>query len=502
MLLLLIILVLAVALFVVARQSRRHRRAARGSADRLLETQTRSDQRDAELRHLVHTQLPALEKGLWQGQATEVPGPLHQGLAGTQFGIAQAAVLQQFHDVTVQASNRAEGVAKAMVLTVMQSMQSLLNDTTHSIENMLERHHDPMVLADANDIDHASSQLGRRVQVINVLLDAWPGRQRKAAPLLSVVRGGQSRIRDYDRIKITGDSTYSVVSGAVEPVVLAVAELLDNAARHSEPGADVQVWFVHAHNGVTIMIDDSGVGLKPEARQSAATVLSGQVPVRLTQMGSRPKFGFLAVGVLARRYGFQVSVDQTSPYGGVRAAVYVPAALLTVSDKQDSDQGSAPSRRRAAAAQGQIQAQGQTREQPQPYAQPQAYGQAPSYGRPQAYGRPQPGDYTQAQVPAQAHVPPPLDTRTPGTHGRHSTGRHSMQEEPTGVAQTAPPAAPSAAPPADGALPQRRRRAPRATGTAAAPGAQAPISSSNSLGDFVGGIHEARRARRNPDERT
>lgn len=35
------------------------------------------------------------------------------------------------------------------------------------------------------------------------------------------------------------------------------------------------------------------------------------------------------IGVLAARYGFSVSVDTTSPYGGVRAVVLLPDDLLT-----------------------------------------------------------------------------------------------------------------------------------------------------------------------------
>lgn len=329
--------VLALVVVAAGLVIRRYRRDARLTEGRMDALRREVDMRDAEARHLVHTQVPTLLQSLWQGHEVEVPVPLHPALHDTSFAASRDSVLQQFREVTAQATARAEDGAKAAVSTVTRSMQGLLNDTTNAIDVMLRKHDDPAVLADANDIDHASSQLVRRTQIVNVLTGSWPGRQRRNSPLLDVVRGGVSKIRDYDRITITGEPAYNVVSGVVEPVVLAVAELLDNAARHSEPGSDVQVWFVQAHNGVSVMIDDSGVGLKPEAKESAARLLKGEEQVRLTQLGSRPKFGFPVVGVLAQRYGFRASVDQESIYGGVRAGIFLPSALLTTSDSTEPE---------------------------------------------------------------------------------------------------------------------------------------------------------------------
>ncbi|MEU6082585.1 ATP-binding protein [Streptomyces sp. NPDC047108] len=306
--------------------------------------------RDAEAHHLVEHRVPALMKGLWQGRPTETPGLLHDELAGTPFAQAQYTVLEMFSGVPAEASERAESAARAAVKTVTRSMEALLNEQQRAILDMLERHHDEKVLYDANAIDHASSQLSRRTQVIGVLTGSRPLRQRTNSPLEDVVRGGISRIRDYQRVKVTGRPAAAVVSRVVEPVVLAVAELLDNAARHSEPGSDVRVWFVEGHNGVSIVIDDAGVGLKPEDRELAARQLSGREPVLLTQLRNPPKFGFSAVGVLAARYGFRASVEQESDYGGVRAVVYLPKELLTTD--LDGQSSSAARTRTAGAGNG------------------------------------------------------------------------------------------------------------------------------------------------------
>jgi hypothetical protein len=83
------------------------------------------------------------------------------------------------------------------------------------------------------------------------------------------------------------------------------------------------------HNGACVIVDDAGVGMDAHAVESAGRLLDGARAVDVTRLGDPPRFGSAVVGVLARRYGFSVSVDTRSPYGGVRAVALLPAALLT-----------------------------------------------------------------------------------------------------------------------------------------------------------------------------
>jgi hypothetical protein len=140
----------------------------------------------------------------------------------------------------------------------------------------------------------------------------------------------------------------AVISRAVEPVVLTVAELLDNAARHSQPNAPVEVNFQPAHNGMAIVIDDAGVAMNAEELARAERLLSGQESVEINRLGDPPQVGFAVIGVLAARYGFTVSVDTRSPYGGVRAVVFLPGALL--SHPKERDKGKDKPAREAAPA--------------------------------------------------------------------------------------------------------------------------------------------------------
>ncbi|MFE0774283.1 ATP-binding protein [Streptomyces sp. NPDC058861] len=313
----------------------RRRAVERLGRIRHLETRVRDGEqrvaaRDEEAQYLAANRLPALVSALSRGEGSSYRdvGLLHPQLAETQTGTAYRDVLGQVATLTSEASQRAEGAAGTAVQAVVRSLQSLINEQQVAVTALQELKSDEDTLAITIPIDHASSQLARRAQVVGILTGMWPGRQRDDTALLETVRGGVSRIRDYPRVEINGEPAAYVAGRAVEPVVLAVAELLDNATRHSEPGTKAYVWFLEAHNGISIVIEDAGIGLAPEERERAARLLSGRDPVRITELRTPPRFGFLAIGQLATRYGFHVSVEQQSVHGGVRAVLHLPGTLL------------------------------------------------------------------------------------------------------------------------------------------------------------------------------
>nr|WSX79095.1 ATP-binding protein [Streptomyces sp. NBC_00899] len=280
--------------------------------------------REAELAHLVDVRLPAVELGGRRPQQ----GLRDDRLAGAAYGQRMDQVVNRFVGAVEKARVRADQSAKATLKAAMRSVQALANEQQLSISDMQDRHDSPYVLQDLMEIDHANSQFARRAQAIAVLCGSWPGRQRAASPLIDVLRGAKSRIRDYQRVEIGPGPDIDVISRAVEPVVLAVAELLDNATRHSQPNTSVEVTLRPAHNGTTVVIDDAGVGMDELEVSLAVERLGGGENLDINRLGDPPQFGFAVIGVLAARYGFSVSVDTRSPYGGVRAVLFLPKALL------------------------------------------------------------------------------------------------------------------------------------------------------------------------------
>jgi hypothetical protein len=319
---------LAVAALAVLVMLLRQRRITTRLRNRVATLEGGQRLRDDELAHLVTTRLPVLVESMY-GRPVDVPGPLQPRLTEFPYGRHLDKITEMFAESAGRAKTRADESAKATLKSMMRGVQSLANEQQLAISRMQARHDDPDVLEGLLKIDHMNAQLGRRAQVSAVLCGSWPGLQRSASPLTDVVRGGTSRIRDYLRVQLHSQVSDAVVSRAVEPVVLAVAELLDNAARHSQPNTPVEVNFQAGHNGMAIVIDDAGVAMNAEELKRAERLLAGQDEADINRLGDPPQVGFAVIGVLAARYGFSVSVDSRSPYGGVRAVIFLPTALLT-----------------------------------------------------------------------------------------------------------------------------------------------------------------------------
>ncbi|MEW2359768.1 ATP-binding protein, partial [Spirillospora sp. NPDC029432] len=291
--------------------------------------------RDEELRHLATERLPALLQSL-HNPAVTVPGPLHDPHSlGPAYERGVTELMDLFAGSAGEVRARADKAAKLTLRSTMRGVQSLANEQQLAISTMQERHDDPDVLEDLLRLDHMNAQLGRRAQATAVLCGSWPGQQRSASSLSDVVRGATSRIRDYLRVRVQAPVNAAVVSRAVEPVVLTLAELLDNAARHSQPDTSVEVNVQNTHNGVAIIIDDAGVAMDAEELERAGRLLAGSGTADINRLGDPPQIGFAVAGLLADRYGFTVSVDTRSPYGGVRAVVFLPSALITAVPADD-----------------------------------------------------------------------------------------------------------------------------------------------------------------------
>lgn len=242
----------------------------------------------------------------------------------------RTAELENNYAAAVQdAQIRSEEATKSALKSAMRTLQGLANEQQLAISKLQDRYGEHHILQDLLEIDHMNSQFGRRAQSIAVLCDGWLGRQRAVASVYDVVRSAKGRIRHYTRVEIRSQSNFALVSRAVEPVALALAELLDNATSYSAPDSPIDITIRTVPKGVCIIIDDAGVGMNEEEKNRADELLSAQRAAGVTGLGNPPQFGFAVIGVLASRYGFTVSVDSASPYGGVRAVVLLPEDLLT-----------------------------------------------------------------------------------------------------------------------------------------------------------------------------
>jgi two-component sensor histidine kinase len=243
---------------------------------------------------------------------------------------ASCAELQSgYAEIVRQAEERAEGATKTVLKSAMRTLQGLAAEQQLVISRLQAKYGDSLILQDLLDIDHMNSQFGRRAQSIAVLCQGWLGRQREPASVYDVIRSAQGRIRHFQRVEILSQVDFAVTSRAVEAVALAVSELLDNATSYSAPETVVEINVRSVPKGICIVVDDAGVGMNEEEKTKAAELLSGARAASVSGLGNPPQFGFAVIGALCERYGFTVSVDSTSPYGGVRAVLLLPDELLT-----------------------------------------------------------------------------------------------------------------------------------------------------------------------------
>ncbi|GGV01189.1 sensor histidine kinase [Streptomyces albospinus] len=244
-----------------------------------------------------------------------------------------------YAEAVEEAKDRAEESTKNTLKAAMRTLQGLASEQQLAISKLQETYGEQKILQDLLDIDHMNSQFARRAQSIAVLCDGWLGRRRNDASLYDVVRSAKGRIRHFTRVEIRSQSNFAIVNRAVEPVALVLAELLDNATSYSAPETIIEINIRPVPKGVCIIVDDAGVGMNEEEKARAGQLLSGGNSASVSSLGNPPQFGFTVIGVLAARYGFTVSVDSTSPYGGVRAVVLLPDELLT--SLHESEEGPA-----------------------------------------------------------------------------------------------------------------------------------------------------------------
>ncbi|WP_371667313.1 ATP-binding protein [Streptomyces sp. NBC_00289] len=236
---------------------------------------------------------------------------------------------QELDGTIREAEEAAEESTKAVLKGAARFLQSLAAEQMALLEGVQRKYGGHAVLGDLLEVNHANAQMARKAQGIAVLCGAPVGRRSRPASVYDVVRSAQGQIRNFRRVEIMQQTGFALKASAVSPVALAVAELLDNAASFSQQDAPIEVTFQRVQSNLCIIIDDAGVSMSDEDRQTASALLSGDFVPRLSQLGNQPKFGFPVIGLLARHYGFRVDVTGVSRYGGVRAVVLLPEELWT-----------------------------------------------------------------------------------------------------------------------------------------------------------------------------
>ncbi|MFI9026566.1 ATP-binding protein [Streptomyces sp. NPDC053560] len=413
---------------------------------------------EAEIRHLAEARLPDLATALAHPHV-KVRGLNDPRFTGTDLDQALTGALDQLSQAVTKERARVDEAAQAAMRGATTTIQALLYRLQTLLQEMQHRYDDQAVAQDLLQADFLNEQALRRVQTTGVVCGAWPGLTRDDSHLADLVVGSMSRLRGYERIQVSNllRDPVGVVARAVEPVAVALTELLANALHHSHHELPVAVTLQQGNRGASVIVDDYGIGMHRDEVEHAMRLLGGGERVLLTELGDPPRSGFAAVGQLVRQYGFTVHVE-SSPYGGVRAVVYIPGDPLLTLMNQDTQPMSVmaplPPQMMRAHSTPLTPPQAAPLTAPTAGATPVTAGEHMSARAPEAAMERTP-TRTPADTPERApeaepaRAPESLDVRTP-------------DPAPARTPEHGPAAAPeSATDPATG-LPRRRRRRPSA----------------------------------------
>lgn len=217
-----------------------------------------------------------------------------------------------------------------MFETLSRRSRSLVDQQLSLIDGLEREEEDPERLESLFRLDHLAARMRRNGANLLVLSGAKiPREQAEPVAISALINAAASEVEDYTRV-VTATVPDSAVAGAVAgDLVHLLAELLDNALRHSPPVAQVRVSAVHAANGgLVIEVSDTGLGMTESDLRVANSRLEsgGEVdPYTARHMG------LFVVGRLAAQHGLVVRLRSTiggEPDSGTTAGVYVPVELL------------------------------------------------------------------------------------------------------------------------------------------------------------------------------
>ncbi|KDA43214.1 ATP-binding protein [Frankia sp. BMG5.23] len=287
---------------------------------------------EAETSRLAVEVLPAAISRLHRGDSVE------EALSGSSQSPALGAAFIKAHDdvvrsvlEAVKAEEDLRDSSQRAFVNVARRVQAIVHQQFQDLREMEERHGgNPDVFDDLLRLDHGTALIGRLADSLAVLGGSRPGRQwQHPVPLFNVLRGAMSRIIGYQRVELHSVVEVAISGPTVEPLIHALAELLDNATRYSPPQTRVHMTAVEVQSGIAVEIEDGGVGLGEEARLRAERVLAEvKSGLDLADLGGNPRLGLSVVGRLAQTHRFQVSL-RPSAYGGVRAVLIIPRDLAT-----------------------------------------------------------------------------------------------------------------------------------------------------------------------------
>jgi signal transduction histidine kinase len=203
-----------------------------------------------------------------------------------------------------------------MFANVAQRTQNLVGRQLALVDELEHNEQDGRLLASPYRLDHLSTRLRRTADNLLVVAGSR-GETRIAGPiaLTTALRSAVGEIEEYQRVKLDNVSAITLNAAVGPDIVLAFAELLDNATSFSPPESVVEVSTEFPADGSCLVrIVDHGIGMTAErlAEENGRLVERERLDIALTKV-----LGLFVVGAWPG-HSLAVQLVQT-PDGGVTA---------------------------------------------------------------------------------------------------------------------------------------------------------------------------------------
>ncbi|MFB9239825.1 nitrate- and nitrite sensing domain-containing protein [Plantactinospora siamensis] len=204
--------------------------------------------------------------------------------------------------------------------------QNLVGRQISLLDRLEHRETDPTRLQHLYRLDHVTSRLRRSASSL-VVLSGSTGTDGHTEPasLANIVRLALGEIEDYTRVDVRVEPDILVAPAVVGDLVLALAELMENATSFSPPHTRVSVSGARTAEGARLSLVDHGIGMPEQrmAEENARLTRRERLDLAPTEV-----LGLFVVGRLARRHGWRVALSPT-PGGGVTVDLELAEALLS-----------------------------------------------------------------------------------------------------------------------------------------------------------------------------
>ncbi|RDI60408.1 sensor histidine kinase [Nocardia pseudobrasiliensis] len=243
-----------------------------------------------------------------------------------------AKAFNQAHTAAVAAAvteaRTREGV-RSVFLNIAHRSQMVVHRQLEILDEAEQKQEDPALLETFFKLDHLATRERRNAENLIILGGGQPGRQwRRPVPLVELVRSAVGETLDYARVRTARMPQVFVVGSVVADLIHLLAELVDNATTFSPPQSRVEVTGNIVGKGVVVEISDQGMGMPAAEFERANEMLRNPPDFGVATLSADSRLGLFVVAQLGVRHGITVRLAE-SDYGGVRAIVLIPSALIT-----------------------------------------------------------------------------------------------------------------------------------------------------------------------------